>query len=164
MVFVLHGTEEWWAGFYAVDPVFAWASRFSGSEAEAAFIGFQLTLWTLLALFVTMLMGPRWRIRALMVFGVIMVAELEHPVVSIVQGDYYPGTLTSLLFLPLAFVFWKELLRVRKMVSTDVMEIDPVCGMALHRGAASATVTLGGRVFAFCSEECRSRFTASDVR
>ena len=37
-------------------------------------------------------------------------------------------------------------------------EIDPVCGMALNPHEALAQTAHGGRVYYFCSENCRQKF------
>ncbi|MEK7996791.1 MAG: HXXEE domain-containing protein [Planctomycetota bacterium] len=160
-LFVVHGMEEWVTGFYFADPTFAWISRFARSEPEAVFLGFQLSLWIWLILFFVMLLGPQWRMRALLVFGMIMTAELEHLAFALVRRSYYPGSVTSLLFLPLSVVFWIEYRRVRGMVASDgTISTDPVCGMRVHR-AGALTLSIGGRDFVFCSESCRTEFIAT---
>lgn len=161
-LFILHGIEEWFTGFYFADPTFGWVSRFTSSHAEAVFVGFQLSLWIWLVLFFVMLLGPQWRMRALLVFGIIMTAELEHLAVAVGRGAYYPGSATSLLFLPLSIVFWIEYRRVRGMVASNAtIATDPVCGMRIHR-AWALTLNRGGRDFVFCSESCRDKFLAAD--
>jgi len=160
-LFVLHGIEEWVTGFYAADPTFEWISRFTSSQPEAVFLGFQLSLWIWLVLFFVMLLGPQWRMRALLVFGIIMTAELEHLAFAVVGRSYYPGSVSSLLFLPLSVAFWIEYRRLRGMVVSDrTIATDPVCGMRVHR-AGALTLSSEGREFVFCSESCRTDFIAS---
>jgi P-type Cu+ transporter len=41
---------------------------------------------------------------------------------------------------------------------------DPVCGMEIARGAAAATRTYGGTIYAFCSHDCAVAFDADPAR
>ncbi|MGH9383088.1 MAG: YHS domain-containing protein [Vicinamibacterales bacterium] len=162
-LFIAHGIEEWATGFYFADPTFPFVASLVTSEQEAVFVVFQLMLWLLLVLAVALLLGERWRIRALTAFGVLLVLEVEHLILVAINGHYYPGAVTSALFIPAAILYWRELLRAKRMLRSaqsirdPVKAIDVVCGMEVDRRTAISCIT-NGRTFFFCSPECRDRF------
>lgn len=57
-----------------------------------------------------------------------------------------------------------ELARERPISPEPLVEgarRDPVCGMAVERGAEATQATHAGRTYVFCSEACRARFRAN---
>ena len=63
--------------------------------------------------------------------------------------------------------FAEEYLRIREPNSPyqkDQTVVDPVCGMALRRWEAAATLRHGDHTYCFCMEECRRRFESEPGR
>ncbi|MBI4757862.1 MAG: ATP-binding cassette domain-containing protein [Chloroflexi bacterium] len=54
-------------------------------------------------------------------------------------------------------VLWLEDGQFKEMVT---MATDPVCGMAVERERAAATLEIGGQTFYFCSKGCRGEFAS----
>lgn len=157
-LFVLHGIEEWFSGFYDVDPTFGLAARFAPSKAAAVFVGAQLIVWVMLVVFYVLLLGAKWRLRALALFGLVVTFEIEHLVAALVKREYYPGSVTSALFVPMAALFWIELRRVWRMTKESILITDPVCGMQTPVGEFSPHVAYRGRDYWLCSVECKIAF------
>lgn len=113
-LFILHGTEELLTGFYNLDQWDEWIFGLLPfvSIHQAMFATFQFMLWLLLIVAFILLLGERWRFYMLTLLGVTFVFELHHPIKALIAGGYYPGLLTSLLFPVVAFLFWREWLRV----------------------------------------------------
>lgn len=110
-VFVVHGLEEYFTGFYRVDPHFKF---FFGildtmSVSQSTFLVFQIMLWLALAVFALLVTSEKWRFRLMMLPGLIYIYELHHFWSAFDEGGYYPGVITALAFPIIGFFFWKEL-------------------------------------------------------
>lgn len=163
-LFVVHAVEEWFSAFYDVDPTFGLAARLAPSESAAVFLGFQLTFLTLLVLFYVLLLSSKWRLRALALFGVVITLDTGHTFLALAKREYYPGSVTAVLFFPLAVLFWIELRRVWRMTEQPMLTTDAVCGMQIHVGELNAHVAYRGRDFWFCSVECKDDFEKDPER
>lgn len=114
-LFIAHGIEEFTTHFYNTD---AWDQAIFGnlfinlSTHGATFVTFQIMLWLLLIVAFLLLLGEHWRFYMLALLGIIFVYELHHPIKALLAGGYYPGLITSLVFPILAFLFWREWLRI----------------------------------------------------
>jgi hypothetical protein len=112
--FIAHGIEEILTGFYVVD---AWDAYLFQPFAQLSlhgvmFVTFQLMFWLLLVISFVLLLSEQWRFRMLAVIGIVYIFELHHPIKALLAGGYYPGLVTSLAFPVLAFLFWREWLRI----------------------------------------------------
>ena len=72
-----------------------------------------------------------------------------------------PRLLLNELQLMLELARAQPIARPRERPDTPV---DPVCGMALGSLIFELTDTVAGREYGFCSEQCRTRFTADPER
>lgn len=118
-LFILHGIEEIRTGFYEANAVneFIFRPLERMSEHEVMFITFQIMFWLLLVVAFLMTISERWRLRMMFVLGVVYIVELHHVWKAIVVGGYYPGLYTSLLFPVVGFFFWKELVKIYKLLN-----------------------------------------------
>jgi hypothetical protein len=111
-VFIAHGLEEFFNNFYNVDwstkLVFGFLSEMS--VPQATFLVFQIMLWLALIVFAFLIANEKWRLRLMLLPGIIFIVELHHPWSVIESLGYYPGVITSIPLLILGFLFWKELL------------------------------------------------------
>ena len=107
--FIAHGLEEYFTGFYKIDPSYRYLSG-GLSDFPLVFLIYQALLWSLLFL-VYFLFTKNWIKWILILVGIIYIAELQHLAMTIISKQYYPGTITSIAFPIIGFLFWKELLK-----------------------------------------------------
>ena len=112
-LFIAHGIEEYLTGFYNLDQWDEWIFGLLPfvSTHQAMFATFQIMFWLLLIVSLLLMMGERMRFYMLAVLGTIYVFEVHHLIKALLVGGYYSGLITSLAFLPVAYLFWKEWMR-----------------------------------------------------
>ena len=112
-LFIIHGLEEIFNGFYNVD----WSTKLvfgflNGMPVpQATFWVFQIMLWLALIVFAFLITSEKWRLRLMLIPGIIFIVELHHPWSAIISWDYYPGLISSIPVLVVGFLFWKELVK-----------------------------------------------------
>lgn len=117
-VFIAHGLEEIFNGFYNVD----WSTKlvfgflYEMSVPQATFLVFQIMLWLTLIIIAFLIANEKWRLRLMFLPGIIFIVELHHPWSAIESLGYYPGVITSIPLIILGFLFWKELLKNLKNI------------------------------------------------
>jgi hypothetical protein len=109
LMMIIHGMEEIYQGFYETYAFFANVSRMFSTKEEALFIGFQVTWWAALILFFVLLVSESWRLRMVLLFGLVLLYENQHIYHAILERRYYPGLISALLILPLSVAFWWEI-------------------------------------------------------
>jgi len=111
-LFIAHGLEEYFTGFYKVDSIFLFIfqSFETMSVFQATFLLFQIMLWALLIIAYLML-SRRFVIGLLTILGVFFVLELHHLIDALIRLEYYPGMITGILFPVIGFFYWKELIK-----------------------------------------------------
>ena len=110
-VFIVHGLEEYFTGFYRIDPLIQDVfGKFSLGLANT-FIVFQIVFWLLLALGLFLVEKNILPRMISVIMGLIILFEFSHIYEAIVIGGYYPGLITALVFPIVAFFFWKELIK-----------------------------------------------------
>ena len=111
--FIAHGLEEFFNNFYNIDwstkLVFGFLNQMSVSQAT--FLVFQIMLWLALIVFAFLIANDKWRLRLMLLPGIIFLVELHHPWSVITTWSYYPGAITAIPLLIIGFLFWKELLK-----------------------------------------------------
>lgn len=115
-VLIIHGLEEYLTSFYNTDShvkfVFGYLNTLP--TPQATFLLFQVMLWVALTIFAILISSEKWRLRLMIIPGLIYIYELHHIWKALEVGRYYPGLVTALLFPVIAFFFWKELLKSYK--------------------------------------------------
>ena len=112
-IFITHGLEEIFNGFYNID----WSTKLvigflnEMSVPQATFIVFQIMIWLAFIVFAFLIASEKWRLRLLILPGIIYVFELHHLWKALESWSYYPGAITAIAFPFIAFFFWKELLK-----------------------------------------------------
>lgn len=117
-VLIVHGMEEYLTGFYNTDShvkfVFGYLDTLP--TPQATFLLFQIMLWLALIIFAILISSEKWRLRLMVIPGLIYVYEFHHIIKALMAGGYYPGIATAWMFPIIAFFFWKELLANYKTV------------------------------------------------
>ena len=117
-LFIAHGIEEFATHFYDTD---AWDQAIFGtlfsnlSTHGATFVTFQIMFWLILVVSFLLILNEKWRLRVMFIPGLIYIYELHHLYKAIAVGGYYPGLVTALLFPVIGYMYWKELLKTRKI-------------------------------------------------
>ncbi len=116
-LFILHGLEEIFTGFYNRDSqVELWFGNLNSLPTpQATFILFQIMIWLMLIIGYLLLLGPKWQLRLMFIPGIVFVYELHHLYKAIGVGSYYPGLATAILLYIVGFLFWKELIKNYKL-------------------------------------------------
>ncbi len=112
-LFVAHGLEEYFTGFYNVDSIFQFIIQplDKMSFSQGAFLEFQILFWLLLVIAFFLLQSRKTALYLMTILGVFFILELEHIAKAVISGNYYPGLVTATLFPFIGFFYWKELLR-----------------------------------------------------
>ena len=112
-LFIAHGLEEYFNGFYNID----WSTKLifgflnDMPVPQATFLVFQIMLWLVLIVFALLISSEKWRMRLMFVPAIIFLVELHHPWSVITSGGYYPGAVTAVPLLIIGFLYWKELIK-----------------------------------------------------
>jgi len=116
-IFIVHGVEEYVTGFYNVDSHanFLFGYFYTLPTPQATFLLFQVMLWLALVISALLISGEKWRLRLMVVPGLIYIYELHHFWKAIEIGGYYPGVLTALAFPIVGLFYWGELLKNLKL-------------------------------------------------
>ena len=117
-LFIAHGTEEIWNGFYNIDShsKFLFNALNLLPTPQATFTLFQIMLWLLLIVSYLLILGPKWQLRLMVIPGLIFIYELHHLYKAISVGGYYPGLITAIPLYIIGFFFWKELIKNYKLI------------------------------------------------
>lgn len=115
---VFHILEQFFFRFeIAFADVKAIFTRFQGlfDNPDKAFLVLIATLMLLwLFTIYSLIRGGRWQYVVTIIFGLIFTTEIHHPISTLKNLTYYPGTITGLLMFLLGLVFIKESLRIFK--------------------------------------------------
>ena len=81
------------------------------SVLQAAFLLFQIMLWSLFIFSAFLISGRTWQLRILIIPGIIFIFEIHHIVEAVIRWQYYPGMISAFLFPIIGFFYWKALLK-----------------------------------------------------
>ena len=112
-LFIAHGLEEIYTGFYNIDShvEFMFGKLGSLPTMQGLFILFQIMIWLMLIIGYLLLLGPKWQLRLMFIPGTVFIYELHHLYKAINAGGYYPGLISAILLYIVGFLFWKELVK-----------------------------------------------------
>lgn len=107
-----HGIEEIITGFWKVDSVLMVFNERLESIPHAVYWASHVSFWLFLIPMFLLVLGGKWTLRVLALFGVIFIIEIHHILGAIfVTHGYYPGLLTAILYPIVGFFYWKELIK-----------------------------------------------------
>ncbi len=111
IVIYLHGIEEIIMGFWKIDSVMTILANHFESIPKAVYYSTHIPFWLLLLPMFLLVLGGRWVLRMMMLFGVIFFIELHHIIGALlITKSYYPGMLTAFLYPIIGFFYWRELI------------------------------------------------------
>ena len=104
-LFIIHGAEEYLSGYTgSIEKIFV-------PDPRGLFLLFQIAFVVILLLLATPCYCNKKTQLVIMTFvGLIFIFEMIHIVEAFKIGNYYPGLFTAVFFIPIGFLFWKELL------------------------------------------------------
>ena len=106
-----HGIEEMLMGFWKVDSVVMTWNKYLTSIPQAVYYASHIPFWFFVTSIFFLILGGKWTLRVLALFGVIFVFELHHVFGAIfISHGYYPGLITAIFYPVVGFFYWKELL------------------------------------------------------
>ena len=108
-LFITHGIEEYFTGFYKVDDILF--GRLSPDISQTAFTAFQLFWWTLLVAIAVGMSKGKLGFKMAVVIGLVYIFELQHLLHAFLDKAYFPGMVTALAFPLIAFLYWKVLIK-----------------------------------------------------
>ena len=106
-----HGIEEIIMGFWKVNSMLmVWNDRLV-SIPHAVYWASHIPFWFFLIPMFLLVLGGKWNLRVLALFGLIFVVEIHHIVSALfVTQTYYPGLITAIFYPIIGFFYWKELI------------------------------------------------------
>ncbi|MEK6860645.1 MAG: HXXEE domain-containing protein [Nanoarchaeota archaeon] len=112
LIFIAHGLEEYFTGFYDVDIFFNFFIKLFGytNLNQAIFITFEIVVWLFLIISFFLIKDRKFILFITTIWGLILIFELHHLIKALLKWDYYPGTVTAILLLIIGFFYWKELI------------------------------------------------------
>lgn len=110
--FYIYGIEEVMNNFYHVDSFILGIANFFDTIPQAVYWISHMAWWLLLVIVLLFLIGGRWMLHLMAVYGLILVFESHHLIKAFMVSAYYPGMVTALFFPVIAFFFWRELLKL----------------------------------------------------
>ncbi len=116
VLFIVHGLEEYFTGFYNVDRSFRFLfqSVESMGSFQASFLIFQIMLWVLLILSYLLVFKKSLLLPLLTIPALVFIWETHHLFMVLLSWSYYSGSITATLFPILGFFYRRELIRLYK--------------------------------------------------
>jgi len=113
IAFIVHGLEEYFTGFYDIDPIFGWVFNIFStmSVPQATFLLFQIMFWLALTVLFIAITSDKWRLRLMVISGLIYILELHHFAQAISREGYSPGLISAFIFPIIGFFYWRELIK-----------------------------------------------------
>ncbi len=106
-----HAIEENIAGFYAKDLFIQYPSVYFNSIPQTFYWTSHIMWWLMILIGFFLILGGKWTLRILTLFGSVYFFELHHVIKGILAGQYYPGMLTGAIYPFVGFFYWKELIK-----------------------------------------------------
>jgi len=110
LVVYLHFFEEIITGFYQNDWIMKYFSSLFQDINQAQYYASHVVGVFMIGLASLLVLGGKWTLRVLTVYGVFFVLELHHLVDAVRTLSYYPGVITNIIFEIIGFFYWKELI------------------------------------------------------
>ena len=110
VLFLAHAVEECLWGFDRTDTIIQWVSNAVSIPTVAVWLVVQVVVFIFLLVIYLFQDNPKTKVLWLVLF-IITLVELSHPFSALTHQAYTPGLITSLLFIPLGWLVYKQLRR-----------------------------------------------------
>lgn len=111
IIVYLHFLEEIITGFYKNDWIMNYFSSFFQNVNQAQYYASHITWILMIGPATLLVLGGKWTLRVLTLFGLFFIFELHHFIDAIRTLNYYPGVVTNIIFEIIGLFYWKELIR-----------------------------------------------------
>lgn len=118
ILFYIHGIEEVMNNFYHVDSFILGIANFFNTIPQAVYWISHTAWWSLLVIVLLFLVGGRWVLHLMAVYGLVLIFESHHLIKALTVSGYYPGVVTALFFPIIAFFFWRELVKLYRNIES----------------------------------------------
>lgn len=106
---LLHGVEVSTTKFFISNPDFYPYTKLFNSIPEAVYYVQHGVLYGALVLFFFFVLGKKWMLIPFSLFALLLVSETHHLFRGILSMSYQSGMITSALFIPLAYLYIRQL-------------------------------------------------------
>jgi hypothetical protein len=106
-----HGVEEFNTNFLYVDETNRFFANLFATKEEVFYWAFHIMWWLMLIVVYLVIMGGKWALIPLTLFGIVYVFEIHHLYKAFQTGGYYPGMLTAIFYPIMGIFYWKELIK-----------------------------------------------------
>lgn len=106
-----HGIEEVSTGFLYKDPFISYFSGLFNTKGEVFYWAFHIMWWFMLVVAYLLMLGGRWALIPLTLFGIVYIFEVHHLLKGFEAGGYYPGIISAFFYPIIGFFYWKEIIR-----------------------------------------------------
>ncbi|RJR27211.1 HXXEE domain-containing protein, partial [candidate division WWE3 bacterium] len=107
----LHFFEEVISGFYLNDWIMKYISGYFQTINQAQYYGSHIVWILMIGPAALLVLGGKWTLRVLTLYGLFFVFELHHFIDAIKALSYYPGVITNIAFEIIGVFYWKELIK-----------------------------------------------------
>jgi hypothetical protein len=111
VVVYLHFLEEIISSFYHNDWIMKYISSLFQNVNQAQYYASHIVWILMIGPAALLVLGGRWTLRVLTLYGLFFVFELHHLIDAIRTFNYYPGVITNIAFEIIGIFYWKELIR-----------------------------------------------------
>lgn len=111
VVVYLHFVEEVISGFYLNDWIMRYISSLFSNINQAQYFASHITWILMIGPAALLVLGGKWTLRVLTLFGFFFVFELHHLIDAIRTMNYYPGVITNIVFEVIGVFYWRELIQ-----------------------------------------------------
>ncbi len=113
---ILHGIEVSQTHFFISNPNFYPYTKLFTTIPEAVYYVQHGLMYSFLVIFFFFILGGKWRIIPLVLFGILLVSETHHFFRSIISMSYQSGMITSGLFIVISYFYIKQFILEYKSI------------------------------------------------
>jgi hypothetical protein len=110
LLIAFHGVEEVTTGFLYKDSFISFFSELFTTKGEIFYWTFHIMWWFMLLAVFLVLLGRKWVLIPMSLFGIVFFFEIHHLFKAILTGEYYPGMVSAFFYPILGIFYWKELI------------------------------------------------------
>ncbi|GEM_PF-1630171 len=111
LLITTHGIEEVLTGFLYKDSFISFFSELAATKGELFYWSFHSMWWLMLIVVYLLILGGRWALIPLSLFGIVFFFEAHHLIKAILAGGYYPGSISAFFYPILGVFYWKEIIK-----------------------------------------------------